>query len=113
MSALFDFQSFLTVVLLTICTCTYFKLSYPSALQQKTGWVAPRCSERAAANPSCSLLLRCTRRRRFKGLFWKAARIGGAPRCLPPLMCWPTCVSGMPTLPPNGGWLELRRQQPT
>lgn len=37
MSALFDFQSFLTVVLLTICTCTYFKLSYPSALQQKTG----------------------------------------------------------------------------
>ena len=41
MSALFDFQSFLTVVLLTICTCTYFKLSYPSALQQKTG-CAPR-----------------------------------------------------------------------
>lgn len=49
MSALFDFQSFLTVVLLFICTCTYYKLIYPGGLVQKTG---------------------------FKGLFWKAARIG-------------------------------------
>ncbi|KAI8473848.1 MAG: hypothetical protein J3K34DRAFT_409390 [Monoraphidium minutum] len=49
MSALFDFQSFLTVVLLFICTCTYYKLIYPGGLAQTTG---------------------------FKGLFWKAARIG-------------------------------------
>lgn len=49
MSALFDFKSFLTVVLLVICTCTYVKMMYPSALSQKTG---------------------------FRGLFWKAARIG-------------------------------------
>jgi len=49
MSALFDFRSFLTVVLLTICTCTYVKLMRPQLLTHKTG---------------------------FKGLFWKAARIG-------------------------------------
>lgn len=49
MSALFDFQSFLTVVLLTICSCTYYKLINPGGLTQTTG---------------------------FKGLFWKAARIG-------------------------------------
>jgi len=49
MSALFDFNAFLTVVLLTICTCTYIKLKAPAVLAQKTG---------------------------FRGLFWKAARIG-------------------------------------
>ncbi|KAG1675331.1 hypothetical protein FOA52_016005 [Chlamydomonas sp. UWO 241] len=49
MSALFDFRSFLTVVLLTICTCTYVKLMRPAMLSQKEG---------------------------FKGLFWKAARVG-------------------------------------
>lgn len=37
MSALFDFNSFLTVVLLTICTCTYVKLMYPAVLSVKTG----------------------------------------------------------------------------
>lgn len=49
MAALFDFRDFLTVVLLTICTCTFVKLIYPAALTQRAG---------------------------FKGLFWKAARIG-------------------------------------
>jgi hypothetical protein len=49
MSALFDFQSFLTVVLLFICTCTYLKISFPQLLAEKTG---------------------------FRGFFWKAARIG-------------------------------------
>jgi hypothetical protein len=29
MSALFDFRSFLTVLLLTICTCTYVKMKAP------------------------------------------------------------------------------------
>lgn len=38
MSALFDFRSFLTVVLLTICTCTYIKLMRPQLLSQKTGY---------------------------------------------------------------------------
>eukprot|EP00884_Botryococcus_braunii_P004633 jgi/Botrbrau1/14170/Bobra.182_3s0108.1 len=49
MSALFDFNAFLTVVLLTICTCTYVKMSAPSVLNQRKG---------------------------FRGLFWKAARVG-------------------------------------
>ncbi|CAI7843233.1 unnamed protein product [Closterium sp. NIES-54] len=49
LSALFDFQAFLSVVLLVICTCTYVKIHFPNLLQQKTG---------------------------FRGFFWKAARIG-------------------------------------
>lgn len=32
MSALFDFRSFLTVVLLTICTCTYVKMRAPQLM---------------------------------------------------------------------------------
>ncbi len=31
MSALFDFRSFLTVMLLSVCTCTYVKLRAPQA----------------------------------------------------------------------------------
>ncbi|WOH16383.1 hypothetical protein DCAR_0935935 [Daucus carota subsp. sativus] len=49
MSALFNFHSFLTVVLLMICTCTFLKIQFPTLLQKKTG---------------------------FRGFFWKAARIG-------------------------------------
>ncbi|KAK1257000.1 hypothetical protein QJS04_geneDACA022492 [Acorus gramineus] len=49
MSALFNFHSFLTVVLLVICTCTYVKMHFPAILEQRTG---------------------------FRGFFWKAARIG-------------------------------------
>ncbi|XP_076900889.1 uncharacterized protein LOC143555164 [Bidens hawaiensis] len=49
MSALFNFHSFLTVVLLVICTCTFLKMQFPTILEQKTG---------------------------FRGFFWKAARIG-------------------------------------
>ncbi|KAF5202212.1 kish-A [Thalictrum thalictroides] len=49
MSALFNFHSFLSVVLLVICTCTYVKMQFSTILQQKTG---------------------------FRGVFWKAARIG-------------------------------------
>ncbi|KAK7832526.1 protein kish-a [Quercus suber] len=48
MSALFNFHSFLTVVLLVICTCTFLKMQFPTFLEQKTG---------------------------FRGFFWKAARI--------------------------------------
>ncbi|KAE9607642.1 putative protein kish [Lupinus albus] len=49
MSALFNFHSFLTVVLLFICTCTFVKIQFPAILRHKTG---------------------------FRGFFWKAARIG-------------------------------------
>ncbi|XLU45009.1 uncharacterized protein LOC107625085 isoform X1 [Arachis ipaensis] len=48
MSALFNFHSFLTVILLGICACTYFKMQFPAVLEQRTG---------------------------FRGFFWKAARI--------------------------------------
>lgn len=40
MSALFDFSSFLTVVLLFICSCTYYKLINPGGLTQTTGSAA-------------------------------------------------------------------------
>ncbi|KAG2548093.1 hypothetical protein PVAP13_9KG136585 [Panicum virgatum] len=49
MSALFNFHSFVTVVLLLICTCTYLTMHFPSLLIRRTG---------------------------FRGFFWKAARIG-------------------------------------
>ncbi|OAY84242.1 Protein kish-A [Ananas comosus] len=60
MSALFNFHSFLTVVLLVICTCTYIKMQFPTILDRKTGvWKIPE------ENGS----------ERFRGFFWKAARI--------------------------------------
>ncbi|RYR67954.1 hypothetical protein Ahy_A03g014427 isoform A [Arachis hypogaea] len=37
MSALFNFHSFLTVILLGICACTYFKMQFPAVLEQRTG----------------------------------------------------------------------------
>ncbi|KNE58292.1 hypothetical protein AMAG_05101 [Allomyces macrogynus ATCC 38327] len=49
MSALFNFQSLLLVVLLIICTFTYVKAQVPSLHSSKYGVV---------------------------GMFWKAARIG-------------------------------------
>ncbi|ODM96820.1 Protein kish-A [Orchesella cincta] len=50
MSALFNFQSLLTVVALLICTCTYIHSIFPSILDRnKTGVL---------------------------GTFWKCARIG-------------------------------------
>ncbi|KAL8495309.1 hypothetical protein ACS0TY_019458 [Phlomoides rotata] len=49
MSALFNFHSFLTVVLLGICACTYVKIHFPALFERRTG---------------------------FRGVFWKAARIG-------------------------------------
>lgn len=39
MSALFDFQSFLIVVLLFVCSCTYIKLVRPAIFKEKTGYV--------------------------------------------------------------------------
>ncbi|KAI0925433.1 hypothetical protein AcV7_005685 [Taiwanofungus camphoratus] len=50
MSALFNFQSLLLVILLMICTCTYVRA------------VAPRLIDR--------------NREGFLGLFWMSARIG-------------------------------------
>ena len=39
MSALFDFKAFLTVVLLTICACTFVKARFPKLLSERTGCV--------------------------------------------------------------------------
>ena len=36
-SALFNFHSFVTVVLLLICTCTYLTMHFPSLLIRRTG----------------------------------------------------------------------------
>jgi len=50
MSALFNFQSLLTVIVLLICTCAYIRSFWPGILDRnKTG---------------------------FLGTFWKLARIG-------------------------------------
>ena len=40
MSALFDFKAFLTVVLLTICACTFVKARFPKLLNERTGYDA-------------------------------------------------------------------------
>jgi hypothetical protein len=37
MSALFDFTAFLSVVLLTICTCTFVRMRAPGMLAERTG----------------------------------------------------------------------------
>ncbi|GAB6028539.1 hypothetical protein CHUAL_002686 [Chamberlinius hualienensis] len=50
MSAIFNFQSLLTVVLLLICTCTYIRSIAPTLLDRNKQGV--------------------------KGTFWKCARIG-------------------------------------
>ncbi|KAE8635858.1 hypothetical protein XENTR_v10002768 [Xenopus tropicalis] len=52
MSAIFNFQSLLIVILLLICTCAYLRALVPNLLDKnKTG---------------------------ILGIFWKCARIGGA-----------------------------------
>ncbi|CAN6975421.1 unnamed protein product, partial [Brassica oleracea var. botrytis] len=78
-SALFNFHSFLTVVLLVICTCTYLKMQFPAILEQKTGFVT--------FSPLfliwiigftlyCACYILCPICHcRFRGFFWKAARI--------------------------------------
>jgi flagellar biosynthesis protein FlhB len=50
MTAIFNFQSLLLVILLIVCTCTYLRAQFPSLIDQN--------------------------KHGFLGLFWKAARIG-------------------------------------
>ncbi|XP_076176748.1 transmembrane protein 167A-like protein ksh [Ptiloglossa arizonensis] len=52
MSAIFNLQSLVTVILLLICTCTYVKAIVPSLLDKRMGKVG------------------------IQGTFWKCARIG-------------------------------------
>lgn len=61
MSALFDFNAFLIVVLLTICTCTYVKTRAPRILSVKTGWALPfAAAPDAAAHASLQFSVLCT-----------------------------------------------------
>ncbi|XP_029565663.1 protein kish-A isoform X1 [Salmo trutta] len=65
MSAIFNFQSLLTVILLLICTCAYLRAMAPSLLDKnKTGEDRRGKIGRVLAEP---ILL---------GIFWKCARIG-------------------------------------
>jgi hypothetical protein len=99
MSALFDFRSFLTVVLLTICTCTYVKMRAPQVRPVRCTAAAARRAAARAARPltrqrCCDARvsgriasLRLTRlrgppqlmdphRTGFRGMLWKMARCG-------------------------------------
>lgn len=66
MSALFDFRSFCIVLLLTVCTCAYIKLRFPSFISARTG---------------------------FRGIWWKFARIGERLSPLISLACLGMAVS--------------------
>lgn len=56
MSALFDFKAFLTVVLLTICACTFVKARFPKLLNERTGCVAGRSYAACVQQPQSLLL---------------------------------------------------------
>jgi len=71
MSAIFNFQSLLVVILLLICTCTYIRSLFPSILDKnKTGllgtfWKFARIGERKSPWVSgCCVLMA------FGLLFW-------------------------------------------
>ncbi|XP_013994013.1 protein kish-A isoform X1 [Salmo salar] len=95
MSAIFNFQSLLTVILLLICTCAYLRAMAPSLLDKnKTGGLVSFSSDmvlsvfRQATEPALLLFwLNKGKTRRGKigrvlaepillGIFWKCARIG-------------------------------------
>ncbi|XP_061426791.1 protein kish-A [Lethenteron reissneri] len=64
MSAIFNFQSLLTVLLLLVCTCAYVRSLAPSLLDQhKTGllgtfWKCARIGERKSPHVAvCCLLM--------------------------------------------------------
>ena len=67
MSAIFNFQSLLTVLILLVCTCTYIRALWPSILDsKKTGmlgifWKFARIGERLSPYVSmCCVAMACT-----------------------------------------------------
>ncbi|KAL5007297.1 hypothetical protein ScPMuIL_016103 [Solemya velum] len=71
MSALFNFQSLLTVVLLLICTCAYLRSLAPSLMDRhKTGvlgtfWKCARIGERKSPYVAAACIVMA-----FSILFW-------------------------------------------
>ncbi|XP_050088505.1 protein kish [Anopheles aquasalis] len=71
MSALFNFQSLLSVVLLIVCTCTYLRSLFPSFIDRnKSGmlglfWKFARIGERKSPYVSVACLVMA-----FSILFW-------------------------------------------
>ncbi|EDW06113.2 protein kish [Drosophila mojavensis] len=71
MSALFNFQSLLSVILLLICTCAYLRSLFPSIIDRnKTGllgtfWKLARIGERKSPWVGAACLLMA-----FTVLFW-------------------------------------------
>jgi hypothetical protein len=68
MSALFDFPSLLTVILLIICTATYLKVSYPTIYDASI--VSSAEGEQTFGGP------KVVPRNGLLGVAWKASRIG-------------------------------------
>jgi len=83
-SAIFNFQSLLTVVLLLICTCAYVRAMFPSLLDnRKEGWVIKITHDQSFIvifppdwNVRWFLFKHWIFVCRFTGIFWKCARIG-------------------------------------
>ncbi|KAJ9580395.1 hypothetical protein L9F63_003949 [Diploptera punctata] len=71
MSALFNFQSLLTVVILLICTCAYVRSIFPSLLDRNkvgllgTFWKCARVGERKSPYVALSCIIMA-----FSILFW-------------------------------------------
>uniref|UniRef100_A0A7N4PF08 Protein kish n=1 Tax=Sarcophilus harrisii TaxID=9305 RepID=A0A7N4PF08_SARHA len=71
MSAIFNFQSLLTVILLLICTCAYIRSLAPSVLDKnKTGLLVVLGKRGRKKNLEHKVL------QKLLGIFWKCARIG-------------------------------------
>lgn len=86
MFGILKFQTFLMVVLLFICSCTYLHGVFPAWLDRnKTGYSVPYYC--LLSSPSLTM-------RRPLGTFWRAARIGERLSPYVSLCCMAMAVSG-------------------
>jgi len=91
MSALFDFNAFLTVVLLTVCTCTYIKLKAPAVLAQRTG-----CGGDPLVASACNAMHYCA-----------AAHAQRGDHCVLWLSCGAHAVRSRPVFPSTAAFLVI------
>lgn len=76
-SALFNFESLLVIILLVICSCAYIKAQYPAILESQDGTHNGYANQYFLRDVFlCTITDLLLRIARFKGLLWKAARIG-------------------------------------